>query len=545
MRTLSGMRLLLLTVLGLGGALFVSSCQKRTTDVEAGDRSGRLLLGNGGEIQYLDPQIAGGLIDHYPISALFEGLVTLDETTLEPRPGMAERWDVSADGLTYVFHLRRGLTWSTGEPLTMEDLLFSFRRALSPRLGSEYADLYFTVKNAEAYVKGEVKDFSQVGFRAVDPRTLEVTLVRRTPYFLTILRNNVWYPVQKAAVEGNGPFDDRSNHWERKMPVPSNGPFRLVAWRKDQNMELEKNPFYWDASHVRLNGIKYFSNESLQSQEFAFRAGQLHVTWNVPLSKLQAYSDKHPEMLRVEPSLESYFIRFNTTRKPFDDLRVRKAFSLAIDRQAIVANILKGGQKPAASLTPPGMNGYVPPATASLDVPEARRLLAEAGFPGGQGFPKLNFLTISAETDQRIAEAMQQMWRQNLGVEVGILQQEFKTYLYSIRNTVLDYSLARGRWTPEYPDPLGFLSIMTTGDGINGTGFTDPVYDRLLAAANEGADPARRNSALAVAETRLLDQSPIAPVYFGTTARLIRPSVHGWKFSPLGFHNFKDVWLEP
>ncbi len=545
MRTVVGMRLTF--PWAMAGLLLVTTaaCHQRETDVAVGNRTGHLLIGNGGDIQYLDPHTAGGLIDHYPISAMFEGLVTLDETTLQPRPGMAERWDVSADGLTYVFHLRDGLRWSNGDPLTIADLLFSFRRALAPALASEYKDLYFPVRNAEAFARGDLKDFAQVGFRAVDAHTLEVTLERRTPYFLTLLRNNVWYPVEQAAVERDGAFDDRANRWTRRLPLPGNGPFRLVAWREHQNVEVEKNPFYWDAAHVRLNGVTFFSNESLQSQEFGFRAGQLHITWSVPLSKLQAYREQEPELLRVEPSLESYFIRFNVTRKPFDDVRVRRAFSLAIDRDAIVRDILKGGQLPAHSLTPRAFAGYHPPDGAASDPEEARRELAAAGFPGGRGFPRVDYLTIASETDQRIGEALQQRWRRVLGVEVGIAQQEFKIYLESIRNTVLNYSLARGRWTPEYPDPLGLLVIMTGGNGINGTGFSDPVYDRLLAAANEEADPARRSAALARAETRLLEEAPIAPVYFGTAAHLIRPAVQGWKLSPLGFHNYQDAWLRP
>lgn len=520
-------------------------CHRRETDVAVANREGHLLIGNGGDIQYLDPHIAGGLIDHFPISAMFEGLVTLDETTLQPRPGIAERWDVSADGLTYTFHLHRGLKWSNGDPLTIDDLLFSFRRALSPALASEYKDLYFPVKRAEAFARGDLKDFTQVGFRAVDPLTLEITLERRTPYFLTLLRNNVWYPVERAAVERDGASDDRANRWTRRLPLASNGPFRLVAWREHQNVEVEKNPYYWDAAHVRLNRITFFSNESVQSQEFAFRAGQLHITWSVAPSKLQSYREKNPELLRIEPSLETYFVRFNVTRHPFDDPRVRRAFSLAIDREAIVRDVLKGGQSPAHSLTPRAFAGYHPPEGAPSDPAEARRLLAAAGFPGGRGFPRVDFLTIASETDQHIAEALQQRWRLMLGVEVGIAQQEFKVYLESIRNTVLNYSLARGRWSPEYPDPLAILAIMTSGNGINGTGFADPVYDRLLAAANEEADPVRRSAALGRAESRLLEEAPIAPIYFGTAAHLIRPAVQGWKLSPLGFHNYQDAWLRP
>jgi oligopeptide transport system substrate-binding protein len=470
-------------------ALLGAACQRRETLAAEGIRRGVLLVGNGGEVQTLDPQLAGGLIDHNPVSALFEGLVTLDETTLEPRPGLARSWDISADGLTYTFHLQPGLKWSNGVPLTTADFLYSFARALSPALASEYNDVYFPVVNAQAYARGQIRDFGQVGFEAPDRSTLVMHLRRRTHYFLTLLRNNCWYPVYRPAIEQGGARDDRSNAWTRRPPLVSCGPFRLVSWRDGQDITLEKNPYYWDAAHVRLNGIRFFSNESLQGQELAFRAGQLHVTWSLPISKVAAYRER---------------------------------------------DILNGGQTAATSFVPPGIAGYVPPALVHMDVERARALLAEAGFPGGRGFPSVDYLTIAAETDKLIAEALQQMWRKNLGVEVGISQQEFKTYLQSINNTTLNYSLARGR-----------LEIMQGSNGINGTGFSSRTYDSLLEAADRQPDAPDRLAGLARAETYLLQQSPVAPVYFGTSAFLVHPAVHGWNRTPLGFHNYKNVWLEP
>ena len=529
----------------LGISLATTSCHNRKTAVENGTRDGILLVGNGGEVQSLDPHAAGGLIDHNPISALFEGLVTVDELTLEPRPGMAERWEISPDGLTYTFHLRPDLRWSNGEPLTTADFLYSFRRALAPALASEYKDVYFPVENAEAYARGSIKDFGKVGFSAPDSTTLVIHLRQRTQYFLTLLRNNCWYPVYRPNIEKYGAADDRSNPWTRRPPLVSNGPFRLVAWRDERDIEVEKNPYYWDSAHVRLNGIRFFATESLQSQELAFRAGQLHTTWSLPVSKVPAYRERNPEALRVEPSFESYFVRFNVTRKPFDDARVRRAFSLALDRAAIVRKVLNGGQSPATSFVAPGIAGYTPPPVLKEDIAQARALLAEAGYPGGKGFPKVEYLTITAETDQLIGEAMQQMWRQNLGVDVAISQQEFKVFLQSISNKTLNYSIARGRWLPEYPDALSVLDIMTGTSGINGTGYADPVYDNLLHSADGQASREARLSGFAKAETYLLQQSPVAPLYFGTSAFLIHPAVHGWSRSPLGFHNFKSVWLEP
>lgn len=525
-------------------ALGFAACARRETLVQSGNRDAVLHIGNGAEVQFLDPHIAGGSIDHNVLSALFEGLLTFDESTLQPRPGVASRWETSPDGLVYTFHLRPDARWSNGDPLTSRDFLYSFQRALTPALASEYKDVFYPVKNAEPFAKGVLTDFTQVGFRALTPSTLEIALARPTAYFLTLLRTNAWFPVHAASIEKAGSSSDRSARWTRTAPFISNGPFRLREWREGQHLSVEKNPHYWDAAHVRLNEIRFYPSESLQSQELAFRAGQLHTTWDLPLSKIESYRTDAPQILRVEPAFESYFIRFNVTADPFRDSRVRRAFALTIDRAAIVKNVLRGGQLPAPALTPLGLAGYRPPAGLVSDPAEGRRLLAEAGYPGGVGFPKVEFLTIPQETNQRIAEILQERWRRELGVEVVIVQKEFKMFLAAINDQSRDYTFARGRWNAEFPDPLTFLGIFATGNGVNGTGWSDPDYDALLATANAELDPGRRLAALEKAETYLLDQTPIAPVYWGTRTTLVHSSVRGWKNSPLLFRNYKDVWLE-
>lgn len=525
---------------------FVAGCSRHETLVAQGDRTRVLHVGNGAEVQSLDPHVAGGAIDQNVLSALFEGLVTLDEETFAPRPGAAERWEISPDGLVYTFHLRRDARWSNGDPLTARDFLFSFRRVLSPALASEYKDVLFPIKNAEAFARGAVKDFSQVGVRAPDDFTFELTLAHPTAYFLTVLRNAVACPVHEASVTRGGTRpDDRLAKWTRTAPFVSNGPFRLREWKDHQHVALEKNPHYWDAARVRLNGVVFYPSENTQSQELAFRAGQLHTTWDVPLSKIDSYRAASPSPLRLEPYVESYFLRFNVTRPPFTDRRVRRALALAIDRDAIVKNILRGGQTAATALTPPGFAGYAPLNLVSHDVATAKKLLADAGFPDGRGFPAFELLTLSSEINQRIAEGVQQMWRRGLGLDVAINQKEFKVLLQAVDNAVLDYAVARGRWIAEYPDPLTYLAMFTAGNGTNCTGFTDPAYDALLADAATAPSATARIEALRLAESRLLEQMPIAPIYWGARTTLVAASVHGWKNSPLGFHNYQDVWLEP
>ncbi len=525
--------------------LFVSGCGRRDTLVSQGDRDGTLHVGNGAEVQSLDPHIAGGTVDQNVLSALFEGLVTLDEETFQPRPGVAERWEISADGLVYTFHLRHNARWSNGDPLTARDFLFSFRRVLSPSLASEYKDVLFPIKNAAAFARGELKDFAALGCRAPDDFTFEITLDHPADYFLSVLRTNVACPVHEPSVTHDGArFDDRAAKWTRIAPFVSNGPFRLREWKDHQHIAVERNPHYWAAARVRLNAIYFYLSESTQSQELAFRAGQLHTTWDVPLSKIDAYQQSIPAVLRVEPYFESYFLRFNVTRPPFTDVRVRRALALAIDREAIVKNVLRGGQTPATALTPPGLAGYNPPAFVTHDVPAAKKLLADAGFPDGRGFPVFELVTLSSELNQRIAEAVQQMWRHDLGLDVAISQKEFKVLLQVVDNAVLDYAIARGRWIAEYPDPLTYLSIFVAGNGVNCTGYADPAYDALLDEAARSPTPAARLVILHSAESHLLEQMPFAPIYWGARATLVAPSVRGWKNSPLGFHNYKDVWLE-
>ena len=532
------------TLLAAGALLLATGCKRPDPAAATGGGAGVLLVGNGAEIQSLDPHLAGGSVDHNVLCTLFEGLLTLDEETLQPRPGAAERWEMSADGLTYTFHLRRDGKWSNGDPLTARDFLFSFRRALSPRFASEYRDALYPVRNAEAFAKGRVTDFAGTGFAAPDDHTLVITLEQPAAYFPTVLRANVCFPVHAPSVERDGASaDDRTGRWTNARPLVGNGPFRLVEWRDHRHLEVERNPHYWDAARVRLKGIRFHPAESTQAQELAFRAGQLHTTWDVPLAKVAAYQRESPGLLRVEPYFESYFIRFNTRHPVLRDARIRRALALSIDRAAIARDVLRGGQAAAGALTPPGLGGYLPPAAVPHEPAAARELLAAAGFPGGRGMGPLELSTISSEINQSIAEALQAMWRRELGIDVRILRKEFKVLLDSL--DTLDYELARGRWIAEYPDPLTYLSIFTTGNGVNGTGFSDPAYDELVAAAGRAPSPAARLEILRRAEARLMEQMPIAPIYWGSRTTLVASRVRGWKPSPLGFRNYKDVWLEP
>ena len=403
--------------------------------------------------------------------------------------------------------------------------------------------MLYPVLNAEAFHRGRLADFSAVGFAALDERTLRITLEAPTPYFLSLLSQPAWLPVPVATVARYGPADRPGNPWARPGRFVGNGPFVLKTWQRNQVIIVEKSPTYWDAAKVRLHAIHFYPIDSLDAEERAFRAGQLHLTEAMPPARIDAYRESRPPLLRLDPYLGTYFYRLNV-RQPFlDDARVRRALAMAVDRQAIVDHVLRGGQLPATAFTPPGMGGYTPPAGIPTDFAAARSLLAEAGYPGGRGLPPFELLFNSSEGHQRIAEAVQEMWRRELGVEVRLVNQELKSTQDARRTG--SFQILRSVWIGDFSDPMSFLGIWTADSGNNFTGWSDAGYDRVLDEAARTRDPAARNALLQKAESILLDAAPIIPVYYYTHVFLLRPSVRGWHPTLLDHHPYKCVWLEP
>lgn len=532
----------LLAFAALAAAL-LAGCWSRETPVERGNREQVLHRSLSADVADLDPHIVTGLPERNVVSCLFEGLVAEDAHDLHPVPGVAESWDVSDDGLRYTFHLRADAKWSNGEPVTAADFIASYRRVLTPSLGADYAAMLYVVQNAEAFNKGQLRDFNDVGFAAPDARTLVVTLDHPTPWFLTLLSNPVWFPVYLPALEKIGSPYQRGNHWTRPDTFVGNGPFTLKTWSPDRVIVVTKSPTYWDAAHVRLNAIQFHPTDSVDSEERAFRAGQLHITEALPVSKVDAYRRDRPAVLHISPFLDTYFYRLNVTRPFLNDRKVRLALSLAVDRRAIVDTITRGGQEPAHSFTPPDTAGYVPPDGVKTDFAAARRLLAEAGYPGGQGLPTFELLINSSANHRVIAEAIQEMWRRELGVSVTLVNMEQKTLLAARRT--LSYQILRSDWVGDYLDPATFLNVFSGSSGNNHTGWSNNDYDALLFQAARTPDQAARYALLRQAETILLADAPIIPIYYYTTVRLIDPAVHGWYPTLLDHHPYKDVWLEP
>jgi oligopeptide transport system substrate-binding protein len=519
-----------------------AGCGRRETRVEFGNREQILFKGNGTEPAELDPQIVTGVTEHHTIMALLEGLVTEDPVDLHPVPGVAERWDISADGRVYTFHLRKDAKWSNGDPVTAQDFLESYKRILTSSLASEYAYMHFVVTNAEAFNKGQITDFNLVGYKVLDDWTFQITLAEATPYFLSLMNHSSWFPVHLPTLRKYGKPYERGNKWTRPGHYVGNGPFVLDEWKVNTVVVARKSPTYWDRARVRLNEIRFYPIDSADTEERAFRSGQLHITETIPLSKIEVYKKNQPDQLHIDPYLGIYFYRINVTKPPLNDKRVRQALVASIDRQAIVERITRGGQLPAYHFTPPGTAGYLSNTRIKTDIAAAKKLLAEAGYPDGRGFPKVELLFNTSEAHRAIAEAIQQMWKINLGIDVQLVNQEWKVYLDS--QHTLNYQICRAAWIADYVDPNSFLDMWLAGGGNNDTGWSNPEYDRLIAAAARELDPGRRMETFQRAEALLLDELPLIPIYFYTRVGLRRPEVKGLYPNILDNHPYKYIYLE-
>lgn len=500
-----------------------------------------LHFGNGTEVQDLDPQIVTGVPENKVINALFEGLVSTGPEGSDTVPGTAERWDVSPDGLVYTFHIRADARWSNGDALTARDFVRSYQRILTPSLAAEYAYKLHHVIGAEEFNRGQLKDFAQVGVKALDDRRLEIRLKRRTPFLLEAMKHYSWFPVHLPTIEKFGDPYRRGSAWTRAENIVGNGSFVMREWRANQKIIVARSPTYWDRANVKLDQIHFYAIESMDTEERMFRSGQLHKTNELPVSKIDTYKRDFPAAYREDPYYGVYFYRLNTTRAPLNDKRVRRALALALDRDAIIKNVARGGQTPAYNLVPPSPR-YRSTVRIQGDLAEARRLLAEAGFPEGRGFPKLDLLYNTSENHRTIAEAVQQMWRRNLGIDIGLVNQEWKVYLDS--QDVLNYDICRAGWIGDYTDPNSFIDMWVKGGGNNDTGWSSAEYERLLAASYAAPDDTARFALYQQMEAILADEVPFVPLYFYTRVFALNPKVK-WPVNVIENHNWKFVDLAP
>ena len=534
--------LIFLSIL-LATCVTLTGCGSSETNVVAGNKSGTLYWGNGTEPQSLDPQIATGVPEHHIISAVMEGLVLKDRKTLEPRPGVAKNWDISNDGRVYTFYLRENAKWSNGDAHTADDYVWSWWRALQTTLGNQYAYMLFPIKNAKRYYDGETSDFSDVGVKAIDNRTLQVTLTNPTPYFLQLLDHYSLFPVHQATIEKFGRADERGTRWSYEGNLVGNGPYKLEEWKINRHITVTKNPYYWDEANVSINSIVFKPVDNAVTEERMFRAGALHVTSSIPADKIAIYQEKSAPELKITPYLGTYFYRLNINTPQLQDKRVRRALGMAIDRKQLVDNITKGGQIPAYTMTPPGTMGYFPESTLNFDPEAAKRLLAEAGYPNGEGFPPIEILYNTNEGHRKIAVALQEMWKNYLNIDIKLLNQEWKVYLAT--ESAGDYQISRGGWIGDYVDPNNFLDMFLCNGGNNRTGWCNEEYDRLiLEVAPSQSSHEQRLKIFQQAETILLEDMPIIPVYTYTSIKLLHPSVRNFDDNILNQAMYKDLYLD-
>lgn len=467
-----------------------------------------LVFINGAEPEVLDPPGMTAQASGRVAYAVLEGL-TAWTPDARPGPGVAERWDVSPDGIVYTFHLRDNAFWTNGDRVTAEDFRWSWRRTLLPETAGEYASQLDPIKNAHAFNEGKIKDFEQVGVKVLDDRTLQVTLEAPTAYFLDICAFSTLLPVHRATVEKYGDFSSNPEHFV------GNGPFLLQEWRVFDRVRLVKNPRYWDAANVKLQSIDVLPAAKPMTAFNLYATGEADLMMDKGLAPTELIGElKKRRDFHATPFLGNYFVRFNVTRKPFDDARVRLACAMVTDKKLITEKITRAGEQPAFSFTPPGTGtGYQPPAGVPYEVERARKLLAEAGYPGGKGMRPVKYLYKGdSDLDRYIAVELQGMYA-SIGIRMELQAQEWTAYLDTLNR--LDYDLCRSSWVADYNDPNTFLACFVTNDGNNRTGWSKPQYDSLIAAAAHEVDQKKRYGIFADAEKMLVSEdAAICPLYY-------------------------------
>ena len=523
-------------------SFFLIGCSSSLTPVDEGLEKQIFHFGNGSEPQGIDPHIVTGVPEHHILISLCEGLTIPNPFDDENLPGAAESWTVSDDGKIYVFKLRKNGRWSNGDPVTADDFVWSWQRILTASLGSQYPDMLYYLEGAQEYHTGETDDFTTVGVKALDSHTLEVKLKAPTPFFTGLLSHYSTWPVHKETVLKYGTIDDRNGEWTRPGNFVCNGAFNLKSWELNNKIVVEQNPMYWDASTVQLNEIHYYPVSNVMTEDRMFRAGQLHVTSTLPSQKCPVYIEEGNPDLRIDPYMGTYFYRLNTTNPYLNDVKVRKALAYSIDRKLIVEKVTKCGQIPAYSFTPPGSNGYEPTTSIPFDPELARELLAEAGYDSENQFPKLEILFNTNEDHRKVALAIQQMWQQNLGIEVELVNQDWKVYLS--REMVGDFQVSRAGWIGDYEDPNTFLDLMRPNRGNNKTGWENQAYDALVAKANSTNDQDLRYQLLDEAEQILIENMPIIPLYTYVRSYQLSSDVKGYNPHILDHHHPKFIYLD-
>ena len=530
--------------LTLGMSVFVGCGNKDSAD------SGRKLIYNLGEDpETLDPTLntssgAGSIIDN-----AFEGLMRLDENE-KAIPGVAEKMEVSDDQLVYTFTLRKDAKWSDGEAVTAKDFEYSWVRALTKDTAAEYNYQLFYIKNGEKFYNGEASR-EDLGIEVVDDHTLKVTLEAPTAYFPELTAFTTYFPEREDIVTAN------PEGWATEPETyVSNGPFKLVQWDMKDQLIFEKNENYWNKKEIKLPGIVWKLVTDQNTAYASLKSGDFDMVDTVPPAEIE--NGKNEGLVTIYPNLATYMLVLNVgkqdglsedVKKVLSNEKVRKALNLVIDRKAIVENVTKSGQVPAYSFVPKGIlnekgedfasKKYYDTETPNIE--EAKKLLAEAGYPEGKGLPTLEFMYNTEGDHKLIAQAIQQDWAK-IGVNVELANQEWKVFLNSRQQG--QYQIARHGWSGDYVDPMTFLDLWVTGGGNNDAGYSNAEYDKLVADAKKEADPAKRWELMRKAEDIIMEEMPIIPLYYYTKVKGAKPEVKGVRVSTLGHVFFDKAYIE-
>ncbi|ENM3887703.1 oligopeptide ABC transporter substrate-binding protein OppA [Vibrio metoecus] len=514
-------------LLSAGLAVAATSFSSLAANVPAGTKLApvqELVRGNGTEVASLDPHKTEGVPESNVIRDLLEGLVNQDANG-NVVPGVAESWETT-DNKTFTFHIRKEAKWSNGDPVTAQDFVYSFQRAVDPATASPYSWYmeYTKMINAKEIIAGE-KDKSTLGVKAIDDKTLMFELESPVPYFVMMMGHTTVKPVHKATVEKYG------EQWTKPEHFVGNGAYVLDKWVVNERLELKRNSQYWDDKNTVLNKVTYLPIENQVAEMNRFLSGEIQITNELPLEHFKRLKKEHPESVQVQGQLCTYYYGFNTAKAPFDDVRVRQALSYAIDRDVISDAILGQGQKPAYFLTPEITAGFSPemPAYGKMTqkerVAEAKKLLEAAGYSKSNPL-KFTLLYNTSENHKKIATAVQSMWKTTLGVDIALENQEWKTFLDTRRQG--NFDATRAGWCGDYNEASSFLTLLMSSNSSNDSKYHSAEYDATLEKAMTSTSEEERQKLYADAEKLLARDMPIAPIYQYVRSRLVSPTVGGY-----------------
>jgi oligopeptide transport system substrate-binding protein len=492
-----------------------------------------LRFNSGSEPESLDPALISGSQEIDLVNSLFEGLLCYDPRDLKLQPAIASHWELSNDGCRYTFHLRPSL-WSNGERLTALDFERSWRRVLEPQTGAPYASLLFPIAGAQDYHSGKTQDFAKVGIKALDTSTFEVTLHHPCPYFLDCCAFVTLFPVHLKSIE------KYKDQWIRPENLVCNGPFQLQTWSARQELILVKNPNYYDHHRVHLTSIEAKLIDDHDTAYKLYQKGDLDWINTIPLPKVE--EAKWDPSYYAMPFMGVYFYRFNTTKKPFDEPKVRRAFSISVYRQAITQQVLRGGEQPAAFFCPP-VGGYQPIEGLRYNPSEGNRLLDESGYQDRTTFPETELFFNTSEAHKKIAETLVEQWKNNLGIYVKLRNSEWKVFLQSMSE--LNFDLCRSSWIGDYGDPNTFFDLFYSKGGNNRTGWKHAAYDKLLIQSQLELDSKVRHQIFQTMERILVEEEcPIIPLYLYVNKGMLAPKIGGWYENIRDIHPLKTVYIK-